>query len=252
MPFEIIRNDIIKMRVDAIVNAANSSLAAGGGVCGAIFQAAGYEQLDAACRSIGRCAVGQAVITAGFSLSAKYVIHAVGPIWQGGTQNEAALLESCYTSALQLAVENHCRSIAFPLISAGIFGYPKEEALQIAVSTISSFVLNHEIQVYLVVRNRSAVVLSEKLLGPIQRYIDDHYVDIHPSDRWSNAEAAYQRQQLAEQSALYSSMGDSMPAPAVPAKRKRSLKDLLKHLDETWIASCSQKFARETAIIPAR
>lgn len=107
MPFEIIRNDIIKMRVDAIVNAANSSLAAGGGVCGAIFQAAGYEQLDAACRSIGRCAVGQAVITAGFSLSAKYVIHAVGPIWQGGTQNEAALLESCYTSALQLAVENH-------------------------------------------------------------------------------------------------------------------------------------------------
>ena len=234
MPFEIIRKDIIKMRVDAIVNAANSSLAAGGGVCGAIFQAAGYEQLDAACRSIGRCAVGQAVITAGFSLSAKYVIHAVGPIWQGGTQNEAALLESCYTSALQLAVENHCRSIAFPLISAGIFGYPKEEALQIAVSTISSFVLNHEIQVYLVVRNRSAVVLSEKLLGPIQRYIDDHYVDIHPSDRWSNAEAAYQRQQLAEQSALYSSMGDSMPAPAVPAKRKRSLKDLLKHLDETF------------------
>ena len=163
MPFEIVRNDITKMSVDAIVNAANSALAPGGGVCDAIFAAAGYDQLDRACRAIGHCDVGQAVITDGFHLPARYVIHAVGPIWRGGGQNEAALLKSCYISSLQLAEENGCQSIAFPLISSGIYGYPKAEALKIAVSAIGEFLLEHEMQVYLAIFDRNAMLLSEKL-----------------------------------------------------------------------------------------
>ena len=161
MPFEIVRNDITKMSVDAIVNAANSALAPGGGVCGAIFAAAGYDQLDRACRAIGHCDVGQAVITDGFHLPAKYVIHAVGPIWRGGGQNEAALLKSCYINSLRLAEENGCQSIAFPLISSGIYGYPKAEALKIAVSAIGEFLLEHEMQVYLAIFDRNALLLSE-------------------------------------------------------------------------------------------
>lgn len=235
MLFEIVRNDITKMPVDAIVNAANSGLAPGGGVCGAIFAAAGYDQLDRACRAIGHCDVGQAVITGGFALSAKYVIHAVGPIWRGGGQNEAALLKSCYISSLRLAEENGCRSIAFPLISSGIYGYPKAEALRIAVSAISEFLLSHEMQVYLVIFDRSAVILSEKLQANIQSYIDDHYVDIHHFDRRRNTESIFHAQQLAEQDAMMAPMAASMPArESAPEKKKRSLKDLLGHLDESF------------------
>ena len=183
MPFEIVRSDITKMSVDAIVNAANSALATGGGVCGAIFAAAGYDQLDGACRAIGHCDVGQAVITDGFHLPAKYVIHAVGPIWRGGGQNESALLKSCYIRSLQLAERNGCQSIAFPLISSGIYGYPKAEALKIAVSAIGEFLLEHEMQVYLAIFDRNAMLLSEKLYSNLKSYIDDHYVDAHTDSR---------------------------------------------------------------------
>lgn len=198
MPFAIVRNDIVKMRVDAVVNAANSALAPGGGVCGAIFAAAGYADLDRACRAIGHCGVGSAVITGGFRLPAKYVIHAVGPIWRGGGKNEAALLSGCYTSALRLAEEKGCRSVAFPLISSGIYGYPKAEALRIAVEAIGAFLLEHEMQVYLVVFDRSAVELSEARFTGVQSYIDDHYVDASPFQR-RGTEGRYSTQQLAEQ-----------------------------------------------------
>ena len=163
MPFIIIQNDITKLPVDAIVNAANSALAPGGGVCGAIFAAAGYEELDRACRAIGHCDVGQAVITQGFALPARYVIHTVGPIWQGGHQNEAALLASSYRSSLELAEQNGCQSIAFPLISAGVFRYPKAEALRIAVSTISEFLLEYKMQVYLALFDQRTVALGKEL-----------------------------------------------------------------------------------------
>lgn len=235
MPFEIVRNDITKMPVDAIVNAANSGLAPGGGVCGAIFSAAGYDQLDRACRFIGHCEVGQAVITDGFALPAKYVIHAVGPIWRGGGQNEAALLKSCYTNALLLAEKKRCRSIAFPLISSGIYGYPKAEALKIAAGAISEFLLSHEMQVYLAIFDRSAVILSEKLQANIQSYIDDHYVDIHRFDRRQNTESVFHGRQLAEQDAMMAPMAASMPArESAPEKKKRSLKELLGHLEESF------------------
>lgn len=154
MPFDFVRNDITKMSTDAIVNAANSSLAPGGGVCGSIFAAAGYDQLNRACQAIGHCDVGQAVITDGFHLQAKYVIHVVGPIWRGGGQNEAALLKNCYLSAMNLAEKYGCQSISFPLISSGIYGYPKAEALQIAVSAIEEYLSVHEMQVYLVIFER--------------------------------------------------------------------------------------------------
>ncbi len=151
MPLEIIRNDITKMRVDAIVNAANSKLKQGGGVCGAIFKAAGEARLAAECDRIGHCDTGSAVITRGHDLPAKYIIHTVGPVWQGGTHNEEALLSSCYTSSLNLALKHKITSIAFPLISSGIYGHPKDEALKTAVSAIESFLLKHDLTVYLVI-----------------------------------------------------------------------------------------------------
>lgn len=230
MPFEFVRNDITKMPVEVIVNAANSGLAPGGGVCGAIFAAAGYDQLDRACRSIGHCDVGRAVITSGFALPAKYVIHAVGPIWRGGGQNEAVLLKSCYISSLQLAEKNGCHSIAFPLISTGTYGYPKAEALRIAVSAISEFLLSHEMRVYLVIFDRRAVLLSEKLQANIQSYIDDHYVDARRLGRPQNVESIFHARQLAEQDAMMAPMA----ALSAPQKKKRSLNDLLGHLDESF------------------
>lgn len=233
MPFEIVRNDITKMSVDAIVNAANSALAPGGGVCGAIFAAAGYDRLDRACRAIGHCDVGRAVITDGYHLPAKYVIHAVGPIWRGGGQNEAALLRSCYISSLQLAEKNGCQSIAFPLISSGIYGYPKADALKIAVSAIAEFLLEHEMQVYLAIFDRNAMLLSEKLHSNLKSYIDDHYVDAHLFERRLQMESISYARQLSEQDAMAAPMAASMPAPEAKPK-KRSLKDLLGHLDESF------------------
>ncbi len=149
MSFKTIRADITKLSVDAIVNAANSELRPGGGVCGAIFAAGDFIKLESACREIGHCNPGNAVITAGFGLPAKYVIHAVGPIWQGGSQNEAVLLKNCYINALTLAEKYNCKSIAFPLISSGIYGYPKEEAMHIAEQAIQEFLQNHDMEVYL-------------------------------------------------------------------------------------------------------
>lgn len=177
MPLKFVRNDITKMNVEAIVNAANAKLQMGGGVCGAIFEAAGPRELQADCDRIGSCAVGDAVITKGYRLPAKFVIHAVGPIWQGGGNREEELLRNCYTRAMTLAVEHNLNSIAFPLISSGIYGYPKDEALRVAITAISEFLMKYELEVYLVLFDKKAFVLSQKLVESIDQYIDDHYVD---------------------------------------------------------------------------
>lgn len=158
MPFEIIRNDITKMRVDAIVNAANTALQMGGGVCGAIFKAAGADNLQKACNELGPIKTGEAVITSGFELPAKYIIHTAGPVYKDGKHNEAELLRACYINSLALAQETGCESIAFPLISSGIYGYPKAEALAIATASITSFLLNSDMHVYLVVFDQTAVI----------------------------------------------------------------------------------------------
>lgn len=177
MPLEIVRNDITEMKVDAIVNAANPQLKMGGGVCGAIFRAAGSEKLQVACDEIGGCQIGQAVITDAFDLPASYIIHTPGSVWKGGTKDEARLLYSSYTQSLELAKQYKCESIAFPLISTGIYGYPKEEALKIAVSAFSSFLMNNDMLIYLVVFDKASLGVSKKLFTSIHQYIDEHYVD---------------------------------------------------------------------------
>src|SRR5574344_2563793 len=178
MPFTIVRQDITKMNVDAIVNAANTDLAMGGGVCGAIFKAAGVQKLQAACDKVAPIKTGEAAITPAFALPSKYVIHAAGPVYRHWNAAQSAiLLRSAYTNSLRLACDNKCSSIAFPLISSGIFGYPKDEALSVASSAIRDYLFDHDIDVYLAVFDRAAFCLSEKLLGAVDSYIDEHYVE---------------------------------------------------------------------------
>jgi O-acetyl-ADP-ribose deacetylase (regulator of RNase III) len=179
MPFTIIRNDITKLHVDAIVNSANKSLLYGSGVCGQIFKAAGKLELQAACDKLAPIKTGEAVITPGFALPAKYIIHAAGPVYRDGKRGEEELLRAAYTNALKRAVENECESIAFPLISSGIYGYPKAEALRVATFAIRDFLCEHDIDVSLVVFDREAFEVSEKLLGAVASYIDEHYVEAH-------------------------------------------------------------------------
>ena len=175
MPFEIIRNDITLMEVDAIVNTANPRPIIGSGTDAGIHAAAGPELLEAR-KVIGPIAVGDAAVTPGFGLNARFVIHTVGPRWNGGSEGEEGLLENCYRSALKLARDHGCQSIAFPLISSGTYGFPKDRALQCAIRAISGFLMQQEMQVYLVVFNREAYRLSEQLFRNVKTYIDEHYV----------------------------------------------------------------------------
>lgn len=167
---EIIKKGITKFSTDAIVNAANAQLQAGGGVCGAIFKDAGYAELTAACNKIGYCPTGSAVITPGFNLKAKYIIHAVGPVWKGGNSGEPQKLYGCYKKSLELARENNCNSIAFPLISSGIFGYPKDKAWRKAIQACLDFIEKNEdydIEIYFAVLSDDAKALGEKTLSEV-------------------------------------------------------------------------------------
>lgn len=176
MPFEIIRQDIVRMQVDAIVDSAHPTVGVGGGVDAAIHAAAGPELLEAR-RAIGPIATGEAFITPGFRLSARHVIHTVGPVWQGGGQGEEKLLRKCYRNALRLALDRGLESVAFPLLSGGIFGYPKAEAIAVAVAEIGAFVLKHDLAVWLVVYTDEVVKLTERLTMKVERYITDVEVE---------------------------------------------------------------------------
>jgi len=217
MPFEIVRNDITLMKVDAIVNSANPHVFIGDGVDGAIHAVAGHELLEAR-KSIGDIPVGAARVTPAFMLDARYVIHTVGPVWRGGTEHEIERVKDCYKNALNLALEKKCKSIAFPLISTGTYGFPKAEALKIAVSVISEFVLNHDMDVFLVVYDRTSYSLSEKLFNAVAKFIDDHYVEEHP-EYFRNI---HRLQECNEYIAL---------------DKSRSLGDLMDELEETFSQS---------------
>lgn len=182
MSFVIVRNDITNMQVDAIVNTANPKPVIGAGTDSVIHEKAGPKLLKARQR-IGNIGVGCAAITPAFDLQAKYVIHTVGPVWEGGSYGEEMLLRNCYDNSLKLALSCNCKSVAFPLISTGNYGFPKDKALQIAIAAFSEFLLEHEMQIYLVVFDQASFKLSEKLFQSVASYIDEHYVETYLESR---------------------------------------------------------------------
>lgn len=210
MPLKLIRNDITKVQCDAIVNAANSTLLGGGGVDGAIHKAAGRGLL-LECMKLGGCKPGQAKITGGYNLPCKYVIHTVGPKWRGGTNGEKKTLQSCYLESLRLAEAHGCESVAFPLISAGVYGYPKAQAFRVAVDTITEYLLTSEMLVYLVIFDKGAYQISEKLYGDIAAYIDDTYVDAHIDTDLERSRVQEESRQL--EAPLPASALHNMPVP---------------------------------------
>lgn len=245
MPFTIVRQDITKMNVDAIVNAANNDLKMGGGVCGAIFKAAGAAKLQAACDKLSPIKTGEAVITPGFELPAKFVIHAAGPVYERQNAGESEkLLRSAYMESLRLAIDNKCESIAFPLISSGIYGYPKDEALEVATSAIQDFLAKYDIDVSLVIFDKSTFVISRELIGAVESYIDDHYVDTHEIKRRklfgverkaaSAADAFSGKLYIEEMIAPPEEMAVPFEKMTAPVRTAAPLEDLVGNLDEPF------------------
>lgn len=233
MPFSIVRNDIARVNADVLVNAANERLAAGGGVCGAIFEGAGASRMAAACAQIGHCLTGSAVVTPGFDLPCRWVVHAVGPIWRGGTHGEKELLRSCYRSVFAEVARLGAASVAFPLISAGIFGYPVREALDVARAEASAFLDDHpDVEVTLVVFTRDVVAQGVALLGELCEYVDDAYVDNSPHLRDRSAEL----REFRTPEPCPAAPAPSAPSCAVPGDlgTPDGLAERLAHLDASF------------------
>ena len=254
MPFKIVRNDITKMQVDAIVNTANEKPVFSFGTDLAVYEVAGAEELLAARQKIGVLSEGEAAITPGFKLPAKYIIHAVSPVYMGGATGEAERLRSCYDNSFKLALEYGCKSIAFPLIATGSFGYPKAEAMEIALAAIHSFLMNEDMMVYLVVFDNESVRLSGQIFSDIEAFIDEHYVEekakkeyfpvsdgfCESSIRLELDECAdvYEKRTKSERKKLAASE-NAMSMPVFAAKptakdSKRTLEELMNNVGETF------------------
>jgi len=234
MPLEIVRNDITKMKVDAIVNSANPHVFIGDGVDGAIHAAAGPKLFEER-KMIGDISVGSAVATLAYNLNAEYVIHTVGPIWRGGENHEIESVIECYKNALKVALEKKCKSVAFPLISTGTYGFPKSEALQIAISAISEFLLLHEMKVFLVVYDRTSYSLSEKLFMAVTEFIDDNYIEDHPEYNQNRRRRQTLDIRGEEVSASIFQADERYESKAL--KSKRSLDHLMDGLEESFSQS---------------
>ncbi len=250
MPFRIVRDDITRINADAIVNAANERLLAGGGVCGAIFRAAGAARLQAACDEIGHCDTGSAVATPAFGLPARYVIHAVGPVWRGGSCGERNALLGCYRASLRLAADLGCASIAFPLISSGIYGYPKGEAMDVATAAIEAFLATDDgadMDVALVLFDADAMSVAGERYDDIAAYVDDVYVDESAWERrasWEEVSRAFAASAAPapDRSAAPSAapapaafdLREASAAPSAPAMGESSLEDLLSNMDASF------------------
>lgn len=231
MPLLIVRQDITKMRVDAIVNTTNEEMTGYSGVDLAIHTVAG-EGLDAECASLAPLGLGQAKITGGYALPSKYVIHTSGPVWKGGLLGESIILRSCYIESLKLAVNYKCRSVAFPLISSGVYGYPKDQVLKFAVQTITEFLFKNEMTVYICVYDKDSYTFSKRLFDDIKEFIDDEYVDEHGEDHYASCDG-----KVVEFSSARAVSYNEVPmmASEVPEFiKEKSLKDYVKSMDKSF------------------
>ncbi len=213
MPFQIVRNDITKVKADAIVNTANPRPVIGRGTDSAIYRAAGEKLLLAERETIGDIEPGQAVSTPAFNLCAKYIIHTVGPAWVDGNHGERETLRSCYMESLALASKLSCNSIAFPMIATGVYGFPKDDALNIALSEIGKFLLTHEMKVILVVFDRKALELSKNLVGGITEYIDEHSVGLLREEEYDGDYASNDHRRTEEERRIAAERRRRMDAP---------------------------------------
>ncbi len=245
MPLQIIRQDITKMKVDAIVNTTNEEMVGYSGVDLAVHEGAGVE-LDKECQRLAPLGLGTAKITKGYNLDAKYIIHTSGPIWHGGLAGESIILKSCYLESLKLAVENGCESVAFPLISAGAYGYPKDKVLNFAVQIITEFLFSHELTVYLCVFDRTSYEFSKELFNEISEFIDDDYGFAREFNRC----AANLRLDICEDETLTADFSECdvleecapvpkmMPCASVPMEygnvKNKTLEEYMKAMDKSF------------------
>ena len=249
MPFEIIRGDITATKADAIVNTANPNPVIGSGVDAGIHKKAGSKLLTAR-KKIGPIPVGQAAVTRAYNLDAKFIIHAVGPVWQDGKHGEEALLRRCYDNALALAAKKHCESVAFPLLSAGNDGFPKAAALQIAVSAFSAFLMDHEMHIILVVFDRDAFALSEKLFRSVRSYIDEHYIRQKLREEYAVTDGddirrAIRRERLSRTGAL-----PPLPTPLRPPPQENDDEPIRDAAPSTSPQKAPPEFAKTAPIMP--
>ena len=241
MPLQIIRQDISKMKVDAIVNTTNEEMVGYSGVDLAVHTAAG-PMLDEECRKIRPLGLGTAKITGAYNLDAKYVIHTSGPVWHGGLVGESIILKSCYTESLKLAVANGCESVAFPLISAGVYGYPKDQVLKFAIQVITEFLFEHELNVYLCVYDRKSYEFSRSVFNEIRSFIDDNYVEDLKADynaeiEWLESRTLSNEIRRRDRGISTPKLCSSMPAPQSAeygSVKNKTLAEYMKAMDKSF------------------